>query len=166
VPARGFLFLAIATELMRARGRPVRDAVLSLAAILCFYPFGPYQNDYRSEFGRHVAGLPRGASVDMVTTNPGMAWPMVEERGLRWIPRQMCLWQLPASWEQPSLVPGLKQIVANDLSKRPDLVIVDERQHAGVEALLPAHFLEDYRLVLRTPHMASFRLRAPVAPGP
>ncbi|HEX5238846.1 MAG TPA: hypothetical protein VFW39_10340 [Sphingomicrobium sp.] len=168
IPARGFLFLAIASELMRARGRPLRDAALCLAAILCFYSSGLYHNYFRSEFDRHVAGVPRGASIDMITTNPGMAWPMVEERGLRWIPRQMCLWQLPASWEQPSLVPGLKQMVADDLAKRPDLVIVDERRHAGIEAVLPSHFHQDYKLVLRTPHMASFRLRAsaPAAPEP
>lgn len=160
IPARGFLFLAVAAELMRSRGRPRRDAALCVAAILCFYSFGPYHNSFRSEFDRHVADLPRGASVVMVTTNPGMAWPMVEERGLRWLPRQMCLWQLPASWDRPSLVPVLKKMVADDLAKKPDLVLVDERAHAGIDAVLPANFEEDYRVVRRTPRMASFRLRA------
>jgi hypothetical protein len=166
IPARGFLFLAIAAELMRSRGRPLRDGALALAAVLCFYPVGTYHNYFRSEFDRHVAGLPRGASIVMVTTNPSMAWPMVEELGLRWIPRQMCLWQLPASWEQPSLTPALKQMVANDLARRPDLVIVDERQHAGVEAVLPRNFRQLYRSVLKTEHMESFRLRTPVPTAP
>jgi hypothetical protein len=168
LPARGFLFLAIAAELIRTRGRPVQDAILASSALLCFYPFGPYRNEFRAETERHLAGLPRGSSVAVFATNPGIAWPMVEERGLRWTPRQMCLWQLFASMKRPELTPSLKSMVAADLRKRPDTVIVDARRSTGpaAQALLPADFREHYALALRTPRMISYRLTSARASPP
>jgi hypothetical protein len=158
IPARGFLFLAVTTELMRKRTLLLPDALFASAAILCFYPLGLYRNEFRPETDLHLQGIPNGASIAVLSTNPSMAWPMVTDNGLRWHLSQLCLWQLPASSRNPVIEFSMKKRLAQDLRENPDLLVLDRRPQFAerIKALLPKHYLDAYRLKLRTRHMESY----------
>ncbi|HEX6071606.1 MAG TPA: hypothetical protein VFY95_01190 [Sphingomicrobium sp.] len=158
IPARGFLFLAIAIELFRHRGRPAQDGLLVAAAVLCLQPFGVYQNQFRSQMERHLDGVPRGSSIAVLASNPSLAWPMVDEYGLKWTLREAALWRLEASNGNPALTAALKREVAEDLEVRPDVLIIARRQRMGpaAEALLPVGYLVGYRPKLQTRTFRSY----------
>jgi hypothetical protein len=158
LPARGFLFLAIAVELSRERRQAALDGFLVAAAILCFWPFSIYRNVYRTEMARHLAGVPRGSSVVALVSNPSMAWPMVEERGLDWQLHEFSVWQMNAAARDPRLLPEVRKIVAPDLAKRPQVLIIDNRPlfRSVAHALVPAGYLSCYRLKLRAAFMESY----------
>lgn len=158
LPARGFLFLAIATEISRERRQAALDGVLVAAAALCFWPFSLYNNVYRVEAARHLAGVPRGSSIVALVSNPSMVWPMVEERGLDWQLHEFSVWQINAAAQDSRLVPEVRAIVAADLAKRPHILILDNRPafRPVAHALIPAGYLNCYRLKVRGPEMESF----------
>lgn len=163
IPARGFLFLAVAMELIRSRGRPLTDGLLAAAALLTLLPPGVYRNPFRAEMNAHLAYVPRGGRVAVMTADPMRAWPMVDDRGLEWASRHFAFWQLQAIalGRMPELTAVLERHVAEDLRNRPDAVIVDREPNLGprVRALLPYGFLDDYVLHARTPRFETYILR-------
>ena len=127
IPTRGFLFLAITAELMYYRRRPIADACLVGAALMCFFPVGIYRNIYRPDVEPLLANVAPGTSVLVVSPNPSAAWPMVEERGFIWSSRQFCLWQAGAALADPGQIPEVREIVRLDLARRPDILLIDRR---------------------------------------
>lgn len=160
IPVRGFLFLAIVTEIMRQRRPPWIDAPLVAAAVLCFYPYGVYRNGRAAETNQHLVGLAPGTTVTAITSNPSMVWPTVEDRKLTWVSRQFCTWQIFAARENPKFVPSLQRLVAEEIGRRPQVIIIDRRPHiAGVMGqIVPP--MPGYRLHKRTRAMVSYRRAA------
>jgi hypothetical protein len=159
VPARGFLFLALAVELMRFRERPVSYALMAGAAGFCFFPVGVYQNPFRTEMEAHIADLPRGTSIFVLSDNPSVAWPMVEERGLSWTSRQFSLWQGVAAGKGVRAAEiAMRHSISRDLQRRPQVLIL-----AGEATnLVPAGVLANYELRRRTERFTSY-IRVPAA---
>jgi hypothetical protein len=123
IPARGFLFLAVTAELMRPQ-KPITTALLTTAALLCFLPNGLYRNPFRVEIEQHLAGIPRGTSVYFLAENPMVAWPMVEERGLKWGSKQMCLWQgVAAAKGNHGAKATFFRLIEEDISRKPELIV-------------------------------------------
>jgi len=141
VPARGFLFLALAVELMR-RPKLVQATLLTVAALLCFLPTGVYRNPFRDEIEQHLMGFPRGTSVYAVSDNPMVAWPMIEDRGFKWASRQMSVWQGVASRE------AARQVIAESMIRKPRLVVLH-----GPSDLIS---LDGYRLHKRSERFVSY----------
>jgi hypothetical protein len=158
VPARGFLFLAVAVELMRGRTRVLPDVLFVAAAAMCFTTFGIYRNPYRAETELHLRGVPPGASIAVLSVNPALAWPMVEDHHLKWSLSQLCLWQLPASERDPQIAADVKARLDRDLKRAPDVLVLDRRPPAAgeIKSMLPASYLNGYRLKLRTRDMESY----------
>lgn len=140
--------------------RALSTAFLILAATVCFWPIGTYQNPWRAETERHFAGVPAGTTVTAITSNPSLVWPMVEDHKFKWVSRQMCTWQIFGAGD-PKLLPAVQKLVAEELGRKPKLVIVDRRRHiAGVMAkILPPEALAGYTLRKRTRNMESYVLR-------
>ena len=158
VPARGFLFLAVAVELMRLRERPVSYALMATAAGLCFFPIGTYQNPFRAEMEEHIADLPRGTSIFVLSDNPSVAWPMVEERGLSWTSRQFSLWQgVAAGKGVRTAQAALRQTISDDLRLKPQILILA----GGSTDLVPIEMLADYEIRSRTERFTSYGRRSP-----
>ncbi len=157
VPARGFLFLALAVELMRLRERPFSYALMATAAGLCFFPVGVYQNPFRAEIDAHLAGLSRGTSIIVLSDNPSVGWPMVEERGLSWGSRQFSLWQGVAAGNGVRAAQhAMRRTISRDLENEPQiLVLVGDSTD-----LVPRHALADYELRRRTERFTSYSRRS------
>ena len=158
IPARGFLFLAV-VDLLRSRERPIIDAFLAAAAFFSLLPLGVYRNGFRVEAEAHLAGLPPGASVMLIGSSPMMAWPMVDEHGLNWAMQQFSLWQIGAILDgAEGLEQPVRRMVAQDLAKEPNILIVDRRGKIGplAKALLPPGYLDRCKLRLRTSRMESY----------
>lgn len=160
IPARGFLFLAVMIELA-ARRTIIADALLASAALMCFWPIGLYHNRFRAEVEQHLTGVPPHASIAVLSTNPMMAWPMIDERKLDWPLSQMSLWQLNAVALVGQSDAELRQRVARDLSGHPDILIIDRRPIVArsVASVVPKDYLENYRLKATTGNMASYALK-------
>jgi hypothetical protein len=159
LPARGLLALAAIVELVRLRDSPWADGLLVGTVVLCCWPFGFYVNPWRAEAEFHFAGIPRGSSVIVLASNPSAAWPMVEEHGFRWGLHQFSTWQVNAVIRNPALLPDARRIVAPDLAKRPDLLIVDHRPVLGstAAALMPPGYLRCYSLWRQSTRLRSYR---------
>jgi hypothetical protein len=157
IPVRGFLCLAILLEL-HSRRDPIGDALLVASAALCCVPFGIYHNGFRADAERHLANVRPGSSVVALVTNPSLVWPMVDEHHLDWQLHAMSVWQIGEAIRHPELLPQVRKIVASDLAKRPDLLIIDNRRVPGpaAHALLPAGYLQCYAPKLSTPLLQSF----------
>ena len=158
LPTRGLLFLAIAVEIFQSRRNPIGDAFLLGAAMLCLLPFGVYQNSFRAEMETHLKGVAPGNSIIVLASNPSAAWPMVEEHHLRWSMSQFCLWQMAAATKDPTLKADLRGIVAKDLMRRPDYIVIDRKPVLGLSAatLLPPGGLQDYVLKTRAGRFESY----------
>jgi hypothetical protein len=159
LPARGLLALAAIVELVRLRDSPWADGLLVGTVVLCCWPFGFYVNPWRAETEFHFAGIPRGSSVIVLASNPSAAWPMVEEHGFRWGLHQFSTWQVNAVIGNPALLPDARRIVAPDLAKRPDLLIVDHRPVLGstAAALMPPGYIRCYSLWRQSTRLRSYR---------
>ena len=156
VPARGFLFLALAVELMRLRERPFSYALMATAAGLCFFPVGVYQNPFRAEMDAHIADLPRRTSIIVLSDNPSVAWPMVDERGLSWTSHQFSLWQGVAAGKGVRAArDAMKRSISRDLEKKPQILILV----GDSTDLVPRHVLADYELRRRTERFTSYNRR-------
>lgn len=157
VPARGFLFLALAVELMRLRERPFSYALMATAAGLCFLPVGTYQNPFRAEMDSHIADLPRGTSIIVLSDNPSVAWPMVDERGLSWTSRQFSLWQGVAAGKGVRAArDAMHRAISSDLEKKPQILMLV----GDSTDMVPRHALADYELRRRTERFTSYSRRA------
>lgn len=157
VPARGFLFLALAVELMRLRERPFSYALMATAAGLCFFPVGVYQNPFRAEMEAHIADLPRRTSIMVLSDNPSVAWPMVDERGLSWASRQFSLWQGVAAGKGVRAAQNaMRQAISRDLEKKPQIIMLV----GDSTDLVPRHALADYDLRRRTERFTSYSRRS------
>lgn len=148
LPVRGLLFLAIAVDFAASRRNPVGDAFLLAAAALSLLPIGVYRNDFRPEMEAHLRGIAPGSSIIVLASNPSTAWPMVEERDLRWKLSQFCLWQMAAAAKDRALEDDLRRIVARDSKKRPDYIVIDRKPVLGLAAgsLVPLETQHEYRL--------------------
>lgn len=160
LPMRAFLFFVIITEITKARGRPFSDALLVASGILCLYPFGPYRNSFRQQMEQHLQGVAPGSSIAVLAVDPGLAWPIVEDRHLDWRLRESCLWQLPASSHDPVVAAQLKQLINDDLARRPEVLVFDRHPLVEpiVKSMLPTGYLAAYRLQRRTGRIESYRL--------
>lgn len=157
VPARGLLFLALAVELMRLRERPFSYALMATAAGLCFFPVGVYQNPFRAEMEAHIADLPRRTSIMVLSDNPSVAWPMVDERGLSWTSRQFSLWQGVAAGKGIRAAQNaMRQAISRDLEKKPQILMLV----GDSTDLVPRHVLADYELRRRTERFTSYSRRS------
>lgn len=157
---RGFLFLAIVAELMRLRRSPWADSLLVAAAVLCFSPFGIYRNSREAETNQHLAGLPPGTTITAITANPSMVWPMIEDRKLTWTSRQFCTWQIFAAQHDARYLPAIRELIAEEVGRRPQVIIVDRRKQISsvVDQVVTPKELAEYRLHRRTRLMDSYLL--------
>jgi hypothetical protein len=157
VPARGLLFLSLAVELMRLRERPVSYALMATAAGLCSFPIGAYQNPFRAEIEAHIADLPRGTSIFVLSDNPSVAWPMVEERGLSWTSPQFSLWQGVAAGKGVRTAEvALHDTISRDLRRKPQILILVGRS----TNLVPVETLANYEIRRRTERFTSYSRRS------
>jgi len=161
LPTRGLLFFAIAVEIVRIRRNPIGDALMVGAALLSLLPLGVYRNSFREEMGMHLRAIPEGSSIVILASNPSTAWPMVEERHLKWELSQFCLWQMASATKDASLLTDLRTIVAKDLRKRPDYVVIDKEPVLGLAAasLIPQVDLADYSMTTSSPRFDTFERR-------
>jgi hypothetical protein len=105
LPGTGLLIMAVAAEAGRWRFKDLplraRAGVLFLCLILASVlvratTSGYYPNVFRRPTTAALEGLPRGATVMMLSAYASTLWPMVEERGLAWPSRHFSFWMLPA----------------------------------------------------------------------
>jgi hypothetical protein len=112
LPALGTLFVAVA---LSANGSLLRKALGLAVGILILVPnLKPYRTP--PEFRLNV---PPGTSFAALSVAPRAAWPMVEERRLKWPLRYFSLWMAPTVEPQ----------IFHDLAcNPPELLLVDDRQ--------------------------------------
>jgi hypothetical protein len=159
IPLRGFLCLAIIEEFLRMRTKPFADGLLFASALVCCSPIIPYANPLQAEMDRHLAGVLPGTSIIVLAGNPTAAWPMVSDHRLDWQLHEFSPWQVYAVVRHPELLPEARRIVAPDLAKRPEILILDRRPILGnvTRELLPPGYLRCYKERLRTLKLDSFR---------
>jgi hypothetical protein len=151
--------------MMSTKRRIFQDGLLVGAALLCVYPSSPYRNSYLSETNLHLKNAVSGSTVAVISADPAIAWPTIEERGLKWALSTMCMWQVSASLHNQAVKADMEARLASDLSSKPDVVIVDQRSAGDtpIKSFLPKDFLRDYTPQLQTARMESFvRVRPPL----
>lgn len=139
VPALGMLGVAVAADLGArfAERRPSLRDVPALTGFLLLVFLSAVQTTQWSaepDAASAVRGLPRGASVMMLTASGGSMWPLVEERGLVHPSRHMFFWMLrpiqtnPNNRRMRELADEVREQTADDLEcTPPDLILVDTR---------------------------------------
>jgi hypothetical protein len=111
IPAQGMLFVAV---VLSATGSVVRKTLGLAAGILILLPHvRPYETP-----GMFRLNVPHETSFAALSISPRAAWPLVEERQLKWPLPYLSLWMAP------TIMPS----VANDLAcNPPDLLLIDDR---------------------------------------
>ena len=146
VPIMGGLLVALVLQLVR---QPAPMAVprwqfgwaMALLGLVLAPPLlmGRYDNPYTAATGTLMAGLPKGDTAIILSTQPYIAWPMMEELGLRWPSRYGMFWMLQgvASREAAGepLPEGLARFVdrvrletVSDLACNPPSRIIDDTE--------------------------------------
>jgi hypothetical protein len=198
VPAVGMLVLAAGAELAATRearplpGRRTGAAALLLAVVAlpagAALWKGPHQTHYRPAAERALAGLGEGQAVMVLSAHASSAWPMVEERRLRWASRHYVFWMLPAIAEAErsgrwtpalrSLADDMRRDAARDAAcAAPALILIDTHRTSGLMRDLrfdtlaffrrePAFeaVMRRYRLVRRSPQF-DVHARIPAGSG-
>jgi hypothetical protein len=146
LPAVGMLALAAGAELARGTRRAV-TAILFVAVIAlpagAALRKGPHSTHYRPATEAALAGLREGEVVMVLSVHAASAWPMVEERRLRWASRHYVLWMLPAIaraersgiWSPAllRLAAEVRRDTARDLAcAAPALILVDTHATSGL----------------------------------
>lgn len=193
VPAVGMLALAAGAELARGTRRAFAAflfvAVIALPAGAALWK-GPHSTHYRRATEAALAGLREGEGVMVLSAHAASAWPMVEERRLRWASRHYVLWMLPAIaraersgiWSPAllRLAAEVRRDTARDLAcAAPALILVDTHATSGLMRELRfdmlAFFRRDpafaaafgrYRLVQRSVQFAVYSREPRSGPDP
>jgi hypothetical protein len=153
VPAVGMLALAAGAGLAAARGtsteRARRTAAAALLLAVVLLPAGaalwkgPHRTHYRAAAEAALAGLGEGEAVMVLSAHASSAWPMVEERELRWASRHYVFWMLPAiagAERSGGWTPALRRL-ADDIRRdsaedaacaAPAVILVDTHRTSGL----------------------------------
>jgi hypothetical protein len=117
LPAVGLFSLM---AMLNLRWKAKQTIPMAIALVLAFATSTQQTSQRDPDAERAVADLKPNASVLIVTAYSQPAWPMVEERGLRWSSPFMFYWM--------SRNPGVTTAFANaDVRRRPDRILVDDR---------------------------------------
>ena len=140
--AMGALFIAL--KRTGPAGLRLAAGALAVLPILLAIAAGPYDDARQRWSEAAVAGVPKGASVAFLTSEPAFAWPLVQRQGLDYASRYYGFWMLPAivvaegRGRDPRLAALGRRIAAEtarDLACRPPArLIADRLPDAGIEA--------------------------------
>lgn len=156
IPVRGFLFLAVAAEMIRERKNPYADSLLLGAALLSFWPLNVYKNAWTKEAGLHLVGLRPGTTVMGINSNPSLLWPAVDQYPVKWASKQFSIWQLSAAAQNPKFMPAAQRAVQIDMANKPEIILVDQRGYFAPIIRNAFPTLPGYRLRKKTRFMLSY----------
>lgn len=104
IPVMGFVLIALVAMMVEARERlvPIRAMLigcvaLGSAVVTSAIWVGPYRSGGEQAFDFATQDLSDGDVVFAVSTGPRFAWPMIEERNLRWPSRYFAMWTTGAT---------------------------------------------------------------------
>jgi putative flippase GtrA len=123
IPVAALLFVALIALMVEAierrpplRGFFVGGVALTSVIVISGSYIGTYRSGGEDAFEFAARDLSSGETIFIVSTGPRFAWPMIEERGLRWPSRYFAMWTTAATEiPQEERLSGKLKVIANEI---------------------------------------------------